>query len=521
MGWQVIPSIAFWHHITALLHPAGLTKGRKVMVWFVYLVAGAASFVIVATPLMFQSATENSIYLDSIKPGPLYPLFLGLLFLFTLISLSNILAAVKQAPTLLHRNQLVVLAVATGIAALDAPVAYLAVTSMTIPRVVLSFILGIPVLLIGYGVARYSSLMEGRTRKRDFYYNAVAIGLIVLIYLGVTGLSVIMFSVPPAAFVLVILLAITTHSLIDFARRKLDTVFYQSETRVLRSSLRHLSNLIGDQDLGPSFDNLFDSICVSIRATFGLALWFEKNGVQRIGTYHHNGGVRKLSPKVFEADDVTQLDPSHFPAPLDGAVLLIPMWLDLKQVGAVVLGHPENGTQYLDDEVDRILEVTDWYVDMISAIRRESQYLEKATKLAEKRRVPGTNSKTKLKVKAVEKTLRHIFDFGYLGDSEFAAYNLVKQKSAGASQTHVDLGKAVREIIEEAIDKLKPGGEPPTEPIPREWYPYLILQGSYFEDRLNRDIMARLYISEGTFNRTRRSALRSVARVLEEMEAAS
>ena len=43
MGWQVIPAIGFWHHITALLHPGGMTKARKAMVWFVYLVAGSAS----------------------------------------------------------------------------------------------------------------------------------------------------------------------------------------------------------------------------------------------------------------------------------------------------------------------------------------------------------------------------------------------------------------------------------------------------------------------------------------------
>jgi hypothetical protein len=39
------------------------------------------------------------------------------------------------------------------------------------------------------------------------------------------------------------------------------------------------------------------------------------------------------------------------------------------------------------------------------------------------------------------------------------------------------------------------------------------------EDRLNREIMSQLYISEGTFNRTRRAAIRSVARLLGEMEA--
>ncbi|MBK5108539.1 MAG: hypothetical protein JJE12_10415, partial [Anaerolineales bacterium] len=85
----------------------------------------------------------------------------------------------------------------------------------------------------------------------------------------------------------------------------------------------------------------------------------------------------------------------------------------------------------------------------------------------------------------------------------------------------IDKGKAVNKIVTAAIDKLRPGEEVPAEPLPREWYPYTILHGAYIEDRLNRDIMSQLYISEGTFNRTRRSAIRSMRRMLEEMEAAS
>ena len=49
----------------------------------------------------------------------------------------------------------------------------------------------------------------------------------------------------------------------------------------------------------------------------------------------------------------------------------------------------------------------------------------------------------------------------------------------------------------------------------------MILHSAYFEDVPNRDIMSRLYISEGTFNRTRRAALRAVTQTLEEMEMAA
>jgi hypothetical protein len=81
-------------------------------------------------------------------------------------------------------------------------------------------------------------------------------------------------------------------------------------------------------------------------------------------------------------------------------------------------------------------------------------------------------------------------------------------------------GKAVSEILGEAVQKLRPAGKEPeayTVP-PRAWYQYITLYDAYVMGELNRDIMSKLYISEGTFNRTRRRAVRGVAKALEEME---
>jgi hypothetical protein len=52
----------------------------------------------------------------------------------------------------------------------------------------------------------------------------------------------------------------------------------------------------------------------------------------------------------------------------------------------------------------------------------------------------------------------------------------------------------------------------------RAWHQYIILHDAYVEGDLNRNIMGKLYISEGTFNRTRRRAVRGVSKALQEME---
>jgi hypothetical protein len=95
---------------------------------------------------------------------------------------------------------------------------------------------------------------------------------------------------------------------------------------------------------------------------------------------------------------------------------------------------------------------------------------------------------------------------------------MVRSRLTQGQVTTLDRGKAVHEILLEAIDKLRPETPIARDPPPREWYPYLILRDAYLEEKSNRDIMLALYISEGTFNRTRRAAIRSVARTLGEME---
>jgi hypothetical protein len=82
--------------------------------------------------------------------------------------------------------------------------------------------------------------------------------------------------------------------------------------------------------------------------------------------------------------------------------------------------------------------------------------------------------------------------------------------------SHIERGKELQKILAESIEYFRPSGKRPPEPLPREWYSYAVLHDAYIEGVPNREIMGRLYISEGTFNRTRRSALRSLARLLME-----
>ncbi|MCL4560115.1 MAG: hypothetical protein M1281_05830 [Chloroflexi bacterium] len=124
-------------------------------------------------------------------------------------------------------------------------------------------------------------------------------------------------------------------------------------------------------------------------------------------------------------------------------------------------------------------------------------------------------------VRDVELALRNLHHYAYLASSPLTKLRLVEQQLKGldtAADTHIGRGKALSAVLCEALRQLKPAQEDVPNPPPRSWHPYIILWEAYVENRPNLEIMSRLYISEGTFNRTRKAAIFSVARLLEEME---
>ena len=108
-------------------------------------------------------------------------------------------------------------------------------------------------------------------------------------------------------------------------------------------------------------------------------------------------------------------------------------------------------------------------------------------------------------IKLVEDGLRKLPDFIALGRSPLT--DCVGMKG----DSHILRGKQLYELLCAGIESLRPAGTRPVSAPPRDWYNFIILHDAYVVGLRNRDVMARLYISEGTFNRTRRNAVRGVA----------
>ena len=522
-GWSVTLSIVLWHHVTMLMRPGRLTPWRWMRVLAGYGIAIAAIFIQVYTPLLFTSVSGDPLYLNAIKAGPLYAGFALLMLLFTGMSVTNLARSAHNAPATMPRKQLIVLAVATVTGGLAGPL-FIAASAfgLPVPIIIISILLGIAVALTGYGVARYSALVNGRTIRRDFTYNAVAIGLVAVLYLLIIWLLIRTYNIPTVTIFFVVIMAIITHSLIDIIRRGLDTIFYREKTRQLRENLRQLARRAGEQaDQDGNLALALDSMCASVHAKFGLLTLCENNQLRLAATYRWHGSGLHVNPGDLAADDILPLEPGYFAPPLAEAALLIPLHAETEQLGALILGQPVNSTHYSQADIELLLYPSDRIADAIQNIEREGEYLDQIAALVEKNQPAIVPTPTDISVKAVEDALRNLSNYAHLGEHPLAKTKLVKARLLPGTVTHLDRGKAVYRVVAEAVEKLRPDGGIPADPPPREWYPYLILQSAYLEDVPNRDIMSRLYISEGTFNRTRRAALRAVTQALEEMEIAA
>jgi hypothetical protein len=322
-GWSFTLAIALWHHVTILLRSGKLNAWRWMRIIEGYGLAILAIVVQASTPILFTAESSNPLYLNSLLASPLFPIFVAALIVLTVGGTVNLLRSAVEASATLPRKQLQILAAAILVAGLIGPVSVAgSLLKLPIPIVVMSLLEGIPVGLIGYGVARYSPLMEGRTIQREFFYNLGLLILVILVYFIGSWILVRIFQAPTVILVLIPVLAVITHFMMNSAVRLMDWLFYRRETRRLRSNLQHLVRLVGEgmgveENLGLTLDTL----CTSVRATYGLIFAFEGQVVRQAAAYRWRKETVELKPAVLMADDAIHLAPGQFSAPDNRSVV--------------------------------------------------------------------------------------------------------------------------------------------------------------------------------------------------------
>lgn len=488
-----------------------------------------------------------AIYLSDRTAGPLYPFTLAYLALLGAMAATHLIQSRKEEQGNKRRRRYRPYGTAVVLTGLGGLYLGLGVWfQWTVPSLPADAAVGVAGLILGYMVARYNAVVEGRDIRRDLLYISLVIGFFTLSYVIVAEiLFLVGHTFSTVTLLLIIVAAVSSLMLYDGLRTTLDRVFYRQQFRELRANLRGLARETGvGQTLSGRLQALLGALCHSMRIQRGL-IGLSQGDRFVCAASEGAGPVDQTFPTAFlAAEEAVVLPRPSAPGP-EGMELLVPIYAGNDQIGALVLGPKETGVPFaeedlllLDDLADQLAAVIQTYrlqeenaraiSEMVSDFRQREQILQRQVQemLAERDDEPrvildGVDEKGL--VSLVEDALRRLHDYSYLGEHALARLQVVTRELEGRDAqfvTHIDRGKALSKILRQAIDKLRPPGQ---EPSPRsvpsqEWHPFLVLHSAYVEGVPNRDIMSWLYISEGTFNRTRRRAVRSVAKALQEME---
>lgn len=356
------------------------------------------------------------------------------------------------------------------------------------------------IFLLGMSVARHQSLVERRTIWQDFPIAMLGMTGIVLFYLAVC----VWLKVPMRLLGFIIALVITSHSMYDLGREAVERWRKMEESRFRRK--QNSPENLWDEEVLRSYLNMeLVLLLQALNSTDGLIAIRQDNKMTVAATT----GTLPLNSEIH---DIPESNEGTFPIEtlIPGLRWGSQVFEGMESVALVAIGPSNTKLEYSAGDLEILDEFTEQIGTQVSIGRlRKSQLRAANDSISKSLSSPPEADSTKM----VDDGLRHFSDVVSLGQSHLADWLHVSGNS------HIERGKTVQTLLREAIQSLRPEGERPPEPLPREWYNHVVLHDAYIRGVPNREVIARLYVSEGTFHRIRRHAVRGVARYLAEKKA--
>lgn len=248
--WTSVLPLAIWFHLSSLIarpirqpaHAQTLLPRRAAIAY----VAALLIITVDAVSNLFNTYDATPVL---VHPGPAYPIYLLFQIVMTGGALFHFLRA-RMALTALPANgeralrrQLALLI--AGSAVFIAGAVWLG--SDYLLGLALSPIPGYMCLfaavgLLGYGVAHYGMLLDGRNIQRDFFYTFSGVALMNLLYVSLVVLAT---DVATSGVLALVTLVTLTHTAFDSGRRLLDRLFFSSDEQAARAEAREFATALG------------------------------------------------------------------------------------------------------------------------------------------------------------------------------------------------------------------------------------------------------------------------------------
>lgn len=510
----LIVGIGAWHDITLHLLPETIRKKHLPWTAGIYILGFTAVLLLLTTQDSFIGEAGNALYVARMGVGLPYILY-GMFEIIALIGIHyNLLAHDKIGLTpagsyFLFASLFALAGIGYGIIALA--------LSPPMPRIIQDLMVFSGVFAIGVSVARHQSLVERRTTLQDFPLTGLSLLVITSAYI----LTSLRFGFPLQLAGVFAAFVVLTHALYDLVREFLERLRIRNEG-VLRKKLRQLENEVSSGHiLRLRLQEGLNLLCSTLNASSGF-IAIKRGGDFVVTASRQSVEVERRFPaSAVSYEDVSNAQNDQLP----NIAWFAPSFDGQTQIAVLGISKPANKLDYSRGDLDLLSEVADQVGTIVSLSNLQPQSSRNSTQSEFDENEANLVASEMLGamefnpdedfIKIVEDGLRHLSDYIALGQSPLADRLEVKAGS------HIERGRDLQKTLIESIELLRPAEKRPPEPLPRVWYNHAVLHDAYVEGVPNREIMARLYISEGTFNRTRRNAIRGLARLLMEKQPAT
>ena len=501
-----------WYSLTYRVMSEHNQKRFRWMEWCIYFLA-AASILMLLQPGAFIGEVGNALHVAHMSNRPpyriygLYQILVALGILFNLL-VGDRVGLTRRGKYYLTASIFPVVSILYGVLSLGG--------ATPAPRIIQDTLVLIGIFILSLAVARHQIWTERRAARQDFPLTTLVVLGLSILYATLAWKR----GMPAGSLSIVVGLVIMALGAYDLIREFLERARIRNESR-FRKQLHQLENESASEDmLKSSLQNGLDLLCQTLRASGGMVAVRRDMRFIVMATRASIPVGSELPEPSVACEEVSRPKDGHLPY----LAWIAPSFEGQTQVAVVGIEKPVSRLDYSAGNLELLAEVADQIGTIVSLSNAGPRHSEVIEELVSKSQASATEMTSVAGsllesisiepdadfIRMVEDALRHLPDAITLGQSALAA------KLSLTGDSHIERGKLLQKLLTGSIESLKPAEVRPPEPLPRLWYSYAVLHDAYVECVPNREIMARLYISEGTFNRTRRNAIRGLARLLME-----
>jgi len=552
LGIAFVPA-AYLHFSDALLRTTNaMSRMRRVLVWAAYLISVVCVILVTSTNLIVRDGVLLAPSVYQFSAGPLFWAFALYFFAATLASVVNTWRARQRCLTSTSRRRMTYLALSV-IAPAVGVFPYMLISTMSM-YLSTNWVLALTLLgnvgivlmttVIGYSVAYQGVLLPDRVVKHSLILYLlrgplVGIGVIALM-LTIPHVEVILGLPRDTVLIFAVAMGIVLFQVaVDLAKPYIGRLAYSKDRDEVTWIEELERRLLTTTDLEQLLENVLIALCDLLRVRSGFIVTMEHQEL-KIRVFC---GPRKLAYEFISGSDLMELVESLSPDPgvhtldiefgvRDGYWLLPLRNGDGTTIGILGIeswgvkadfsGEERQAIASLISRAERALQDMRLQQEVFTTLQRLAPELEEFQRWRSTPRYAPAHPVESMDgillnmadaPRIVKDSLTH-----YWGGPKLSQSPLLRLRAVKSALKECDgvPSKALRSLLNQAIERLRPSGE--RSLTASEWMIYNILELRFIQGQRIRDVASRMAMSESDFYRKQRIAIEEVTKTIANME---